>query len=562
VTHNINHVDNKTQNHLSLPQNKTNIATVVQVSTRQNNNYIWGNRSHCDNIVLNVFFYSSHLLNNKICTVKLINLTMLHVQKWSLFILPVVVIVALVLTELTTTTVTLAFTVTEMMTTKTSGIDKISTVGIRFDKRLVQIQQQRPKVISFLQMEKHDDRIEDDSSIHMTPENGLVENERNDSNNNKLDDVLSKLTTGFPFFVLSAAIIAILKPQSLLWVNNGSIISFMLALVMCGTGLTLEVSDFTSVLKSNFSAIPLGILCQFCIMPIAAFIIGLLVLYYPHLASYGYDLFIGLILVGCAPGGTASNLVTLIAHANVALSVLLTTCSTMMAVLVTPFLVTSSVSILRKLVSFLSSTTTTKLATTKVLSSTATVGSMSNIPIQISGVTLCMATAKVVFVPVLIGMILRGKFPLLATIISRFTPFASVLLVSLLCGGVVAQNVQMLQSTASISPTSISSSVGLTGLVPSIIVSVIMVHTIGFMAGYIIPRFGFQQNESTSRTISIEVGMQNSALAVVLARSIPGLHPIATLPGAFSATVHSCLGSILATIWRRIGISNADKKAS
>jgi BASS family bile acid:Na+ symporter len=76
-----------------------------------------------------------------------------------------------------------------------------------------------------------------------------------------------------------------------------------------------------------------------------------------------------------------------------------------------------------------------------------------------------------------------------------------------------------------------------------------MLHSIGFLVGYLVPRFGLKYTEKTARTISIETGMQNSALAVVLAQSI-GAHPLAALPGALSATVHSCLGSILAAYWR------------
>jgi BASS family bile acid:Na+ symporter len=76
-----------------------------------------------------------------------------------------------------------------------------------------------------------------------------------------------------------------------------------------------------------------------------------------------------------------------------------------------------------------------------------------------------------------------------------------------------------------------------------------MLHSIGFLVGYLVPRFGLKYTEKTARTISIETGMQNSALAVVLAQSI-GAHPLAAVPGALSATVHSCLGSILAAYWR------------
>ena len=118
-------------------------------------------------------------------------------------------------------------------------------------------------------------------------------------------------------------------------------------------------------------------------------------------------------------------------------------------------------------------------------------------------------------------------------------PFASVVLVSLICGGVVAQNVSSVLSVGGAG----------TELLPKIIGSVLLLHSIGFFMGYMVPRMGLGYPERTSRTISIEVGMQNSALAVVLARAI-GAHPLASLPGALSATAHSCLGSILAALWR------------
>lgn len=158
---------------------------------------------------------------------------------------------------------------------------------------------------------------------------------------------------------------------------------------------------------------------------------------------------------------------------------------------------------------------------------------------------LCAATAKVVLAPVLLGMILNERAPKLTKALSRFTPFASVLLVALICGGVVSQNASTILGFG-----------GSASLMPVVVGSVLLLHSLGFLAGYSVPRFGLGYNEKTARTISIETGMQNSALAVVLARSI-GADPLASLPGALSATAHSCLGSILAAWWR---YSDAKKK--
>lgn len=382
---------------------------------------------------------------------------------------------------------------------------------------------------------------------------------------NRLDQVLSRLTLGFPLYVVLAAMVGLYQPSWLDWVNRGSLISLLLAGVMCGTGLTLTSDDFRAIPPRT---VALGVACQFGIMPAAAWMVGKVCLQ----PSFP-ELFLGLCLVGCSPGallfakgictliieqirqppgrshslththtltvrslshirtlsfanlkiwtgGTASNLVSLIANADVALSVVLTACSTILAVLITPALV-------------------------KLL-----VSASSNI--DISGFTLVLATAKVVLGPVVLGMLLKAKAPTVADSISRYTPFASTLLVALICGGVVAQN----------APVVLAAQVA---WLPRVLLSVFALHSIGFAAGYLVPRYllsrtgggdpptsGSQSNVNvTSRTISIEVGMQNSALAVVLARSLGGPATLAALPGALSATVHSCLGSVLAALWRR-----------
>jgi bile acid:Na+ symporter, BASS family len=358
----------------------------------------------------------------------------------------------------------------------------------------------------------------------------------------KLDVWLSQCTMAFPLFVLGAAVVGYLRPHTLLWVNSGSMVTIMLASVMFGTGLTLQKNDFTNVWKvpSNRLSVPLGVLCQFMIMPSTAYIVGRLLLLTSGGSIRGSSavpptsiqsaLFLGLCFVGCSPGGTASNLVALIAHGDVALSVILTTCSTLAAVVMTPLLV-------KLLVRY---------------SSIGIVGSNSNnymnTMIDISGWSLCVATAKVVLLPIIGGMLLKSRTPQLATTISRFTPFASVLLVSLICGGVVAQ-------TAPLFVSSSTSGIAL----PMVLTSVVVLHVIGFAAGYLVPKLIYPNKEKTARTISIEVGMQNSALAVVLARSIPGIHPAASLPGALSATVHSCLGSVLAAVWRWRSTATTDE---
>jgi bile acid:Na+ symporter, BASS family len=322
----------------------------------------------------------------------------------------------------------------------------------------------------------------------------LSESVQESKPSSQLDSVLARMTSWFPFWVLSFAIAGLAKPALLQWVNHGELISLMLSSVMVGTGLTLERKDFTDILTvpSNMFSVPLGVACQFLIMPFTANLLGrTILLANNYTGTVSTALFLGLILVGCSPGGTASNLVSLIARADVALSVILTACSTLLASAVTPFLV-------------------------KLL-----VGST----VAVSGQALVIATARVVLLPVLLGMLIQARAPELSHQVSRFTPFGSVLLIAFICGGVVAQNSALLLGSRTLLP-----------------------RLIGFALGYMVPRYMFQRGETTSRTISIETGMQNSALAVVLARSM-GASPLASLPGALSATMHSCLGSVLAAYW-------------
>lgn len=308
----------------------------------------------------------------------------------------------------------------------------------------------------------------------------------------------------------------------------------MLSAVMLGTGMTLQRSDFTSLLssKSQRSAIPLGVGCQFILMPLSACIVGrTLLLHYvdPILSGgggvqlLGKHLFLGLVLVGCSPGGTASNLVTLIAGADVALSVILTACSTVLASAITPLL-------------------------TKLIVGNA---------IPVSGMALCAACAKVVLAPVTLGVLLNEYLPRVCKTVSRWTPIASVLLVSLICGGVVSNNSGMMNMGMNSAAAAAAATSGgmLSSLPVRILLSVILTHTFGFMAGYFVPKRIFGYSERTARTISIETGMQNSALAIVLAKSM-GADPLSYLPGALSATAHSCLGSGLATFWRIIDYRN------
>src|SRR5687767_8525753 len=141
--------------------------------------------------------------------------------------------------------------------------------------------------------------------------------------------MLNTLTNLFPIWVLLGGIVALFQPQLFTWFRGPAIV-WGLAVIMLGMGMTLSVNDFQRVLKLT-KAVAVGFAAQYTVMPFLGWAVAhLLRLETPHA--------VGLILVACCPGGTASNVVTYIARADVALSVLMTTCSTFGAILLTPLL--------------------------------------------------------------------------------------------------------------------------------------------------------------------------------------------------------------------------------
>ncbi|XP_016460568.2 putative sodium/metabolite cotransporter BASS1, chloroplastic [Nicotiana tabacum] len=212
----------------------------------------------------------------------------------------------------------------------------------------------------------------------------------------------------------------------------------------------------------------------------------------------------GLILVGCCPGGTASNIVTYIARGNVALSVLMTAASTLSAVVssfvwwMTPFL-------------------TEKLA-----------GQL----VAVDAAGLFMSTLQVVLLPVLAGAFLNQYFKSLVKIVFPLMPPIAVATVAVLCGNAIAQS---------------SSAILMSG--QQVVLAAALLHAPGFFFGYVLSRM-LGVDVSSSRTISIEVGMQNSVLGVVLATQHFG-NPLTAVPCAVSSVCHSIFGSALVGIWRR-----------
>ena len=304
-----------------------------------------------------------------------------------------------------------------------------------------------------------------------------------------------RFTLLFPLWTLLGALLALLHPPLFIWFK-GPLIALGLGVIMLGMGVGLTPADFVRVGRRP-RAMLLGVLVQFLVMPaLAAGIAAAL-----HLPA---PLAVGLILVGCCPGGTASNVVALIGRGDVALSVVMTTISTLAAVVLTPRL-------------------------TQVLASQY---------VPVDGWALFLAVLQVVLLPVTIGVLLKHGLPDVAQRIEPVMPPLAVMAIVMIVSSIVGSQTAVLRQQG-----------------PVLILACLLLHGGGFLLGWLIPRLAGQSLQA-QRTISIEVGMQNSGLAVVLARSGGFASPLTALPGAISAVIHCLIGSALAAVWRRQPRSN------
>jgi len=299
------------------------------------------------------------------------------------------------------------------------------------------------------------------------------------------------LTAAFPLWILICSGIALVVPEAFTWFRGGWIV-WGLGVIMLGMGLTLTFEDFKTVVKMPVAGI-VGVICQFVIMPMMGWGVATAL----GLAEVDPSLAAGLILVACCPGGTASNVIAYLARANVALSVLMTTASTFAAIALTPLL-------------------------TKWLA-----GAL----VEVDAWKLCLDTVKVVLLPVLLGLLLNRYVPSLSRKISPVSPLVSVIAIVLIVASIIGQNHTLILGSGW-----------------KLLAAPALLHLGGFGLGYVVAkRLGL--SEADARTVSIEVGMQNSGLGTHLAtKSFPGT--AAPVPCAISAVYHSLIGSLLAGYWR------------
>ena len=260
--------------------------------------------------------------------------------------------------------------------------------------------------------------------------------------------------------------------------------------IMLGMGLTLRLEDFLQVTRTP-KWVMTGLFLQFTVMPFFGWLLGKVFDLTPFFA-------VGLILVSSCPGGTASNVIVFLSRSNLALSVTMTAISTMAAIVMTPLLTSS----------------------------------LSGNKIEVDAMGLFYSTVKVVLVPVVLGVFLNNRLPRYTKKIQFYAPSVAVILITLIVASIIGQGKEIILDS---------------GL--SLIFSIMILHLSGFFFGYFLSKI-LLKNDAVSKTISVEVGMQNSGLGVVLAKE-NFINPAVAIPAAISSLVHSLYGSIFVAIFSR-----------
>ncbi|XPV75722.1 MAG: bile acid:sodium symporter family protein [Desulfovibrio sp.] len=298
---------------------------------------------------------------------------------------------------------------------------------------------------------------------------------------------ITRMTTlGFPVLALGLSIIAFFVPAPFLPMK-GLILPFLIA-IMFGMGVTLTVEDFKRVFLRPLP-IGVGVFLQFGVMPLMALLVS-------RLLDLPLDLTVGMVLVGSVAGGTASNVITYLAGGDVALSISMTLVSTMASVALTPLLTLFYVG--------------------------------QTVPVP--ALQMAISIAKIVVIPVTLGVTLNTFLPeSIMTKVRPISPIFSVVAICIIIAVIIALNQQRIAT-----------------LGPLVALAVMLHNALGLSFGYGLSKI-FRFDEKTCRTIAIEVGMQNSGLAVKLASTY--FTSLAALPGAIFSIWHNLSGSALAGLW-------------
>jgi len=297
--------------------------------------------------------------------------------------------------------------------------------------------------------------------------------------------MLAKITRLFPVWAILLSAAACYTPGT--FTGIGPWVSWLLMLIMFAMGVTLNIDDFKRVLVRPAPVIA-GTFLHYLVMPLAAWLLAKLFQMPPDLAA-------GMILVGSVASGTASNVMIYLAKGDVALSVTISSVSALVGVFATPLL-------------------------TRLYVDTH---------VEVDVVGMLLSIVKIVAIPIALGLLVHHTLNRLVKRVEPWLPAFSMVCILLIISAVVAGS---------------QSFIGSVGV--GAIAAVVMHNAIGLLGGYWGGKlFGF--DESTCRTLALEVGMQNSGLAATLGKLY--FSPLAALPGALFSVWHNLSGSLLAGYW-------------
>ncbi len=298
--------------------------------------------------------------------------------------------------------------------------------------------------------------------------------------------MLTTVTSLFPLWAIIFSVTAFFFPN--IFSGLKPAIVPLLAIVMLGMGMTLKPENFKRIFERPFS-IAIGVTLQYTIMPLSALLIS-------NMLSLPLELKIGMVLVGCCPGGTASNVICYLAKADVALSIILTLITTLISFCLTPFLCWLLVG--------------------------------QTVPVPVLKMLTTILT--IIIIPVALGVAINTLWGRKVSPLKKIFPLISVAAIVLIIAIIVALNRDNLATSGWI-----------------LAIGVISHNLFGLSAGYGIAR-ALKRTKTESRTIAIEVGMQNSGLAVALA--LKYFTPLSALTGAIFSIWHNLSGSFLSRYWR------------
>ena len=303
--------------------------------------------------------------------------------------------------------------------------------------------------------------------------------------------------------VLAVSVLALFQPKTCLWVQTGWV-NYLLMIVMFGMGLTLKAEDFAIVFSRPGDVI-IGCMAQYLIMPALAFGLG-------TIFGLREELLVGVVLTGTCPGGTSSNVITFLSNGDTALSVGMTSVSTLLAPLLTPFFaylyLRTSVAVLR-----------------------------TSVAVDVKAMLLSIV--QVVLIPIILGMLVNRFFGRSTSRVKDVLPVVSITAICLIIAAVVSHNSERIMTT---------------GLV--ILIVVILHNLLGYLLGYL-TGVVFRMSLPRKKALSIEIGMQNSGLA----SAFPDM-AMATVPGAIFSVWHNISGAVLAAIYRRVDRNRETESAN